>query len=917
MSRLSMNDIRVRAADFAREWADARYERGESQGFYIAFFDLFGISRRSVTRFFEARVQKIDERYGWVDLLWRGKLIVEQKSAGQDLETASGQAYEYFDSLEEHEKPQYILVSDFQTFELRNLDAGEEVKFTLAELPENIDHFGFILGRERRTFRDQDPANIEASELVGQLHDRLAATGYAGHDLERFLVRVVFCLFADDTGIFEPRDIFLELLESRTYEDGSDLGQCLMQLFEVLNTPVEDRLTTLDEDLARFPYVNGALFEEQLRFPSFTREMREDLLVACRFNWTDISPAIFGSLFQFVMDPEQRYIDGGHYTTEANILKVIEPLFMDDLRAELGKLKILRRGRLERLRGFQKKLGSLKFLDPACGCGNFLVITYRELRRLELEVIAEIRAAAGTEGQRDLEVTTLSHVDVDQFYGIEINEFPVRIAETAMWMMDHIMNNELSLEFGHTYARIPLEKTAFIHQGDALETVWSDVLPPEECSFVLGNPPYGGGKKITNAQRAQVKRIAGSGELDYVAAWFIKAGEYLQSSPAQIAFVATNSITQGQQVGKLWPILYDRHNLDISFAHRTFAWGSEVKTGLAHVHVTIVGLDRQERVRKQRSLFSYQDVKGEAEQTTHEVISPYLFGADSMKNPRVMVRQAHKPRNRMPTMIIGSKPIDGGHYIFDAEERETFLRHEPNAEPFLRPFVGAREHLHGLRRWILVLQDVSPALLAELPHVREQIAAVRNYRLDSESEPTRELAATPRQFHVNVVPSASFLAIPESSSERRNYVPMDWLEPPVVPSNAIRVLEDATLADFALLTSAMHMTWLRYVGGRLKSDFRYAIRVVYNTFPTPPGYADGTIDVSSLEPLAQDVLDARAEYPDSTLAQLYDRDGMPKRLHDAHVKVDRAVDRLYRRKSFRSERERVEWLFGMYEDLVG
>ena len=493
--------------------------------------------------------------------------------------------------MPERDRPRYILVGDFQTFELHDLDERSEVRFDLKDLPAHVESFGFILGVQKRTFRDQDPANVKAAELVGRLHDALDGAGYSGHDLERFLVRIVFCLFADDTGIFEPRDIFLEFIEVRTSEDGADLGPWLAQVFQVLDTPEDKRSPALDEDLARFPYVNGDLFREPLRIPSFNASMREALLDVCRFDWSNISPAIFGALFQSVMEPSQRRAQGAHYTTEKNILKVIEPLFMDDLRAEFARLKSRKDSRRRAdLQRFQEKLGRLRFFDPACGCGNFLIIAYRELRLLELEVIREIRTAAGTLGQDELDAATLSLINVDQFYGIELSEFPARIAETAMWMMDHIMNNRLSLEFGQTYARIPLQTSPHVRQGDALEMDWRDLLLPDECSFVFGNPPFVGAKFQTPEQRVQVRRIAALGKsggtLDYVTAWFIKAGEYVQEGRARIGFVATNSITQGEQVAQLWPTLFDRCKLEIAFAHRTFAWGSDAR-GKAHVHVAI------------------------------------------------------------------------------------------------------------------------------------------------------------------------------------------------------------------------------------------------------------------------------------------------------------------------------------------
>ena len=504
--RLSWNEIRARAARFADEWRDAAYEKGETQSFYNAFFEIFDVRRRSVARY-EEHVCKLDNRSGFIDLFWPRVLIVEQKSAGRDLTRAYGQAGEYFDSLPERERPRYILVSDFQSFELHDLDEGEQTSFALAELPSHVEAFGFILGVQRRTFRDQDPVNVEASELMGRLHDALKASGYDSPDLEVFLVRTVFCLFADNTGIFEPRDIFLDLLETRTREDGSDLGGWLARLFQVLNTPVDQRQAKLDEDLARFPYVNGELFAERLTIPDFDAAMRSALIEACHFDWAAVSPAIFGALFQSVMDSTERRAQGAHYTTEKNILKVIEPLFLDDLRAEFERLRGRKDSRRDaELRAFHKRLGEMKFFDPACGCGNFLIIAYRELRELEIDLIRELRRGRGDEAQRMLDATDLSQITVDQFYGIEIGEFPVRIAETALWMMDHIMNNRLSLAFGRSYVRIPLEGSPHILNADALETDWTALLPAEDCSYVFGNPPFAGAKFQSEEQRAQVRQ---------------------------------------------------------------------------------------------------------------------------------------------------------------------------------------------------------------------------------------------------------------------------------------------------------------------------------------------------------------------------------------------------------------------------
>ena len=914
--RLSWNEIRARAAGFAQEWQDAGRERSQTHLFYRDFFAVFGVSVRRVASF-EEPVKRLGDRRGFIDLFWKGMLLVEQKSAGRDLRKAKAQALDYFPGLEEKELPRYLLLSDFQTFELYDLEEGDEIAFALAELPQHVERFGFILGVQRREFRDQDPVNIEASELMGMLYDALAASGHEGPDLEQILVRIVFCLFADDTGIFEPRDSFLDYLEQRTSEDGSDVGEKVHHLFQVLNTPGSRRPTSLDVDLARFPYIDGELFREQVSVPSFDAAMRKCLLEACRFDWSGISPAIFGALFQSVMDRDQRRALGAHYTTEKNILKVIEPLFLDELRAEFKRImaRSVSRRRTE-LRRFHERLGELRILDPACGCGNFLIIAYRELRELEIEVIRELRTASGSEEQRALDAAGLSRIDVDQFYGIEIGVFAARIAETALWMMDHLMNNRLSLEFGETYTRIPLRKASRIVQGDALEMDWADVLSPKKCSYVLGNPPFVGAKYQSVQQREQVRRIAAlggsGGTLDYVAAWFVKAAAFVGRGTGRIGFVATNSISQGEQVGQLWPVLFKRYRMAVAFAHRTFAWGSDAR-GKAHVHVVVVGLEKVDAKPGRRRLFTYAQIDGEPHESQHKALSAYLLGADSLQNPRIVVREEAHPQNGMPPLVIGSKPIDGGHYIFTIEERDAFVQEEPGAEPFLRPFLGSREFLNGGDRWILALQEAPPEVLRRLPKVRERVAAVRAYRERSISESTRDLARTPTQYHVNVVPTEGYLAIPETSSGRRDYVPIGWLEPPVVPSNAIKVLRNATLGDFALLTSAMHMSWLSHIGGRLKSDYRYSVGLVYNTFPLPRG---GRRSLVGLESLAKAVLAARADHAGASLSDLYDAEFTPPALRKAHQRLDRAVDRLYRRTPFASNRERAEYLLGRYERLM-
>lgn len=914
---LSWNEIRARAASFAEDWKFASYEKGEAQTFYNEFFQIFGVNRRRVASF-EEPVKLLGDRRGFIDLFWKGVLLVEQKSAGGNLTTAKKQALDYFPGLKDHELPRYVLVSDFQNFELYDLDeGGKPVKFKLIDLPRMIEQFTFILGVQKRSFRDQDPVNIQASELMGKLHDALKDSGYEGHDLERFLVRLVFCLFADDTGIFEPRGIFQELIRERTHEDGSDVGPWLVQLFDVLNRPIDRRQRNLDEDLQRFPYVNGELFAERLLIPAFNATMRQLLLDACGFSWDAISPAIFGSLFQSVMKKEERRQSGAHYTTEKNILKVIKPLFLDELQEEFEHLRQRRDGgRRESLIRFHDKVASLRFFDPACGCGNFLIIAYRELRSLEIDLLKEIFASELRTGQRNIDVASLSRIDVDKFYGIEIGEFAARIAEVALWMMDHIMNNRLSLEFGNSYARIPLKTAPHIHNCDALETDWQSVLPSQECSYLFGNPPFGGAKYQTDMQRAQVRRIASlggsGGTLDFVTAWFILAGEYVQGSSARIGFVATNSITQGEQVAQLWPVLFGRCGLEISFAHRTFAWGSDAR-GMAHVHVVILGLTRRADEPARKKLFSYSDIHGDPVESLHATLTPYLFDGANLGDRHLVVEERNQSLSDAPPLVIGSKPIDNGNYIFDEVQRADFLRREPGAKQFLRPFVGATEFLYNERRWILALENADPAELRQLPIVQTRIAAVREFRLKSKSAGTRALAATPTRFHVTVIPSRHFLVVPKVTSERREYVPIAWAEPPVIPSDLVFVLNNATLWHFGILTSRMHMAWLRHIGGRLKSDYRYSVGIVYNTFPWPQADAHQR---ARIETLAEAILQARAEFSGASLADLYEVDTMAASLIRAHQALDRAVDHLYRPAAFQSDRERVEHLFGRYEALV-
>ncbi|MCK9374969.1 MAG: N-6 DNA methylase [Syntrophobacterales bacterium] len=897
---LSWNEIKSRALEFSREWADEASEDAEGKSFGDAFFNVFGVPRRRVASF-EKKVKKLDGKDGYIDLLWKGILLVEQKSRGKSLDRAYQQAKDYFPGIQDRDLPRYLLVSDFARFRLYDLEEDTQHEFPLKELYKHIRLFGFIAGYQTTSYKEQDPVNIKAAERMGKLHDKLKAIGYAGHELEVYLVRLLFCLFAEDTAIFERRQ-FQDLIEQRTAPDGQDLALWLHNLFEVLDTPPDRRLKNLDEQLDAFQYVNGNLFAERLRTAAFDRPMRDLLLECCALDWGRISPAIFGALFQSVMDPQQRRHLGAHYTTEKNILKLIGPLFLDELRAEFDKVKNQRK----RLYEFHQRLAHLKFLDPACGCGNFLVIAYRELRRLELDILRTLHQ----DRSQLLDVHSEIRCNVDQFYGIELEEFPAQIAQTALWLMDHQMNLQVSEEFGQYFSRLPLTTSATIVNANALQHDWREIGNPQELNYILGNPPFGGAKFLNNEQRADMAAVfcdvSSAGLLDFVAAWYRKAADYMAENPAiKTAFVSTNSITQGEQVGVLWPDLL-RRGLKINFAHRTFQWSSEAR-GKAAVHCVIIGFALHDTVDKR--IFDYETVQAEAHEIKAKNINPYLVDA-----PDVVIHRRSTPLCPVPEIGIGNKPIDGGHYLFTRQERDEFLQKEPAAAPHFRRWLGADEFLNGYERWCLWLGDCSPNILKQLPESMKRVEAVRRYRLNSVSAPTRRLADTPTRFHVENMPHEAFLLVPKVSSERRHYIPLGFMEPNTIVSDLVFIIPHGTIFHFGVLSSAMHMAWVRSVCGRLKSDYRYSAGIVYNNFPWPQNPTDR--QKQAIEAAAQAVLDARAQYPDSSLAALYDPLTMPPELVQAHRKLDAAVDAAYGRRKFSGDRDRLAFLFELYQQIL-
>jgi len=902
---LSWNEIRSRAHEFSKKWIDEVSERAEAQSFWNDFFAVFGIERKRVA-IFEKQVamtragEKL--KHGRIDAFWKGMLLIEHKSRGADLSRAFAQAADYFDGIAERDLPRYILVSDFERFRLHDLEDGGETEFKLADLHKRIKHFAFVAGYRTQVIAPQNPVNIKAAERMGKLHDRLRASGYEGHPLEVLLVRLLFCLFAEDTGIFQPAGSFRIWLDERTAQDGSDLGAQLTLYFQTLNTPEDKRSKNLDEQTAAFPYVNGKLFEETLPIAAFDTALRDALLDCCALDWSAISPAIFGALFQSIMDDKARRNLGAHYTSEENIQKLIKPLFLDALWAEFHKIK----GNRNKLFEFHKKLRGLTFFDPACGCGNFLVIAYRELRQLELELLR----AAHTTGQLALDVHQMIALDVDQFCGIEIEEFPAQIAQVALWLIDHQMNLKVSEEFGMYFARIPLMTSPRIVHGNALTLDWNDVLPAERASYVMGNPPFVGKQHQSAEQKLDVaplfSRLEGGGVLDFVAAWYIKAADYFKVNPAVVAgFVSTNSIVQGEQVGSLWGWMLAQ-GIKIHFAHRTFRWSNEAR-GKAAVHCVIIGFSRT--LPTHRVIYEYDDVDSEPHATAAANINPYLVDA-----PDVALPSRRTAICDVPPIVFGSMANDGGHLFLDSAEKQALLAECPAAARWIRPFLGADEFINNIPRWCLWLKDCPPSELREMPAVMARVQKVKAHRAASSRPATQSLAATPTLFGEIRQPSGRYLLVPRHSSERREFIPIGFLPPEVIVGDANLCIPDATLYHFGSMTSRMHMAWVKYVCGRIKSDYRYTNQIVYNNFPWPDAPTDKARQ--AIEAAAQAVLDARALFPGATLADLYDPLSMPPALLKAHQKLDAAVDKAYGKTGFKSDAERVAFLFERYQALT-
>ncbi|MCF8526555.1 MAG: N-6 DNA methylase [Candidatus Nanopelagicales bacterium] len=904
----SWNQIRKDAAAFASRWADATDEASEAQSFWTEFLAIFGVDRKRVA-VFEMRAERLSTGgRGRIDLFWPGVMIAEHKSAGKDLDAAQEQAIDYLESIDPDAFPGLLVVSDFARMRVADLQGDKtSYEFPLSDLEKEIDRFGFLAGYANRQLSStrQHEADIAAARSMGALYESLAGTGFTEHEISVFMVRMLFILFGDDAGLWE-KSLFLEFLETRTQKDGSDLGTQLAWVFQTLNRPVEQRSANLDELLARFPYVNGGLFADQLTIPACDGSIRQALLDACHIDWSAIYPAIFGSLFQAVKSKEDRRHLGEHYTSETNILKVIGPLFLDDLRDEFEKS----RNDAKKLQALRARMGTMKFLDPACGCGNFLVIAYREMRALELDILTRLQELTG-QSQLSLDATLGLEVSPSQFYGIEVEEWPARIAETAMFLVDHQANQALARKFGQAPDRLPISTTATIVHGNALRLAWDEVVPGFDSNTrIMGNPPFLGSLLLSEQQKEDARFVWGDfkrlGTMDFVTNWFVLAARLVHRYGCSSAFVSTNSITQGEQVAALWSEL-GKSGVAISFAHQTFAWSNEA-AGQAAVHVVIVGL--ASKAPGSARLFTYDHIKGSPEERDVPAINPYLVPGDLLT-----VGNRGTPLNPgQVQMRFGSMPRDGGWLSkIDPATAKEIRASDPIAAKYLKPLIGAEELINGGERYCLWLVDAEPSDLRSSPVLRERLAKVRQMRAESKAASTRKWADSPGLFVQNGQPTTRYLAVPGVSSENRAYVPMALFEPDVIASNALLTVSDADLFTFGLLQSVAFSYWNATVSGRLESRYRVSAEITYHNFPYPEAKPEQR---AAVEQAAQRVLEARESHPASTLADLYDPLAMPKDLLEAHRALDRAVLAAYGLPGDADETAVLSRLFSLYEELT-
>ena len=874
--QLSWETIQANASAFSKEWEDAKDEKSEAQPFLTAFFQVFGIpSARRVGRF-ERAVLKASGTTCSIDYFWAGQIAIEMKSLGKSLDEAFTQLQDYMKLLPSEDVPDLWMVCDFETIRLFRPSTNSSFEFLTKDLHKHVSQFSEIAGYDNsRVTVKLVEANAKASGKMADLHNALKKYGYSGHDLEVYLVRLLFCMFADSTGIFPQRNFHWWVAGSRS--EKSDLSARLSQLFQVLDMPPDVRATKplLSAELKAFRYINGKLFHEKLPFADFDVKMRDLLKDCTEFDWSKISPAIFGSMFQGVMDKEdkeKRRDIGAHYTSEENILKLINPLFMDELWKEFEEVKAAPKA-LER---FHNKIAKLKFLDPACGCGNFLIIAYRELRLLEIEILM----AQKNSFQMALDLKNKLKVSIEQFYGIELEDFPCQVATVGMWLIDHQMNLLVSEQFGQYIVNLPLTKSATIVQGNALRIDWESIVPKNELSYILGNPPFVGHQWRSKEQQEDMRLVyQGSdkyGKLDYVCGWYKKSTDYMRGTPIYAAFVSTNSIVQGELVSLMWEPIFEQ-GFEIMFAHTPFVWSNEAK-GKAAVHCVIIGFAQIKNI-KTKLIFGDNTILRASN------INGYLLPA-----PNVFIQSRGKPLAKgLPEMIKGSQPTDGGNLILSGEERDALVAQYPQSNKWIRRYMGGEDFINNVLRYCLWLKGIAPSEYRMVKPVMQRLEKVSEMRKMSPTVSVRRDAKTPMLFTQIRQPSTDYLIIPRVSSERRRYIPMGFVSSEIIASDSTQFIPNANLYHFGVLTSNIHMAWMRAVCGRLKSDYRYSPSI-YNNFPWPE--ATDT-QKAEIEKLAQAVLDARSLFPESSLADLYDPLTMPPELLNAHQRLDHAAMKLY------------------------
>lgn len=908
------------AKEFAAFWKDKGYEKGESQAFWLSLLRyIYGVEHPEQYISFEDQV-KLDHTSFIDGYIEKTHVMIEQKGLGKDLRkgirqsdgsllSPFQQAKRYAAELPYSKRPRWIITCNFAEFLVYDMEKpnGEPEQIFLKDLPKEFYRLQFLVDTGNENLKKEMEISLKAGELVGKLYDAILKQ-YKNPDdpetlksLNKLCVRLVFCLYAEDAGIFGKHQMFHDYLKQFPV---SDVRNKIVELFRILDTKEEDRDPYLNEDLLAFPYVNGGLFaDEHIEIPRFTEEIVDLLLhnASEDFDWSGISPTIFGAVFESTLNPETRRSGGMHYTSLENIHKVIDSLFLDELKAELNEIKALKieKTRCGKLRNFRKKLSTLVYLDPAAGSGNFLTETYICLRRLENDALFE-----ETHGQMMLADDDLIQVNIGQFYGIEINDFAVTVAKTALWIAESQMMQETEQLMQVNIDFLPLKSYANIVEGNALRLDWESVVPKEKLSYIMGNPPFVGARLMNQAQKKDVvdifEGVKNNGNLDYVSCWYKKSADMMTGTAIRTALVSTNSITQGEQVAILWKYLF-AHGVHIDFAHKTFIWDSEASLK-AHVHCVIVGFSKATNTTQKR-LFD------NGTERIVKNINGYLVEADN-----IVIESKTKPLCYVPEIGIGNKPIDGGFYLFTEEEMAEFIKKEPKSTQYFKKWLGSKEFINGYFRYCLWLGECSPKELRQMPKCLERVESVRNFRLKSTSAGTRKLADNPTRFHVENMPKDMYILIPRVSSERRRYIPMGFISTDTLSSDSVHIIPNATLYHFGVLTSNVHMAWMRTVCGRLKSDYRYSKDIVYNNFPWCSPTAE---QKQKIESTAQAILDARAKYPDCSLADLYDETTMPPELRKAHQQNDFAVMAAYGFPKKITESECVAELMRIYQKIVG